>query len=262
MDTTSPVPSHSYRRLRWATLALGISLGGFFDGILLHQILQWHHLLSGVDTLRDVRVQILADGLFHALMYVIGGVALCVLWRSRSAFVLPMASRLIWTQCLLGFGLWHVADTLLSHWLSGIHRIRDDASNPLFWDVLWLVVFGLVPIAAALLMRRQQPPGNRGSGSGPAALLSAAVLVAGPIAAIPPADSDQTLVVFAPGVSAAQAFNALGSIDAQVVWSDSSGGVWIIRQDNATSRRKLYLQGALLVSGSSIGAGCATWSRV
>ncbi len=24
---------------------LGLGLGGFFDGIVLHQILQWHHLI-------------------------------------------------------------------------------------------------------------------------------------------------------------------------------------------------------------------------
>jgi uncharacterized membrane protein len=27
---------------------LGFAFGGFFDGILLHQVLQWHHLLSGI----------------------------------------------------------------------------------------------------------------------------------------------------------------------------------------------------------------------
>ena len=26
---------------------LGIGLGGFIDGIVLHQILQWHHMLTG-----------------------------------------------------------------------------------------------------------------------------------------------------------------------------------------------------------------------
>jgi uncharacterized membrane protein len=24
----------------------GLGLGGFFDGIVLHQVLQWHHMLS------------------------------------------------------------------------------------------------------------------------------------------------------------------------------------------------------------------------
>jgi hypothetical protein len=26
---------------------MGVGLGGFVDGILLHQILQWHHMLTG-----------------------------------------------------------------------------------------------------------------------------------------------------------------------------------------------------------------------
>jgi len=50
---------------------LGFAIGGFFDGILLHQVLQWHHLLSGLQGGRfdDLRFQIMADGLFHLLMY-------------------------------------------------------------------------------------------------------------------------------------------------------------------------------------------------
>jgi uncharacterized membrane protein len=34
------------RRLAWGGFWLGFALGGFLDGIILHQILQWHHLLS------------------------------------------------------------------------------------------------------------------------------------------------------------------------------------------------------------------------
>ncbi|HCW19238.1 MAG TPA: hypothetical protein DHL02_15075 [Achromobacter sp.] len=58
------------RRRPWAGYLLGFGMGGFFDGILLHQILQWHHLLSGLSaaTLADLRVQVVADGVFHALM--------------------------------------------------------------------------------------------------------------------------------------------------------------------------------------------------
>jgi uncharacterized membrane protein len=26
---------------------MGVGLGGFVDGILLHQVLQWHHMLTG-----------------------------------------------------------------------------------------------------------------------------------------------------------------------------------------------------------------------
>ncbi len=53
-----------------AASLLGFALGGFFDGVLLHQILQWHHLLSGIEAISSqLELQILADGLFHAAMY-------------------------------------------------------------------------------------------------------------------------------------------------------------------------------------------------
>ena len=39
-------PTRALRRLAWAAATIGFALGGFFDGILLHQVLQWHHLFS------------------------------------------------------------------------------------------------------------------------------------------------------------------------------------------------------------------------
>ena len=68
--------------VRWSVV-LGIALGGFFDGILLHQILQWHHLLSLVPGAGDLRFQVLWDGYFHALMYVVAVVGLWGLWRAH-----------------------------------------------------------------------------------------------------------------------------------------------------------------------------------
>ncbi len=68
--------------IRYGSL-LGLALGGFFDGILLHQILQWHHLLSLVPGIDDMRLQILWDGYFHLLMYVLAAVALWGLWRAH-----------------------------------------------------------------------------------------------------------------------------------------------------------------------------------
>ena len=78
--------------LTFAGTVLGMALGGFFDGILLHQILQWHHFLSLVpgEGLRDLKNQIIADGAFHVLMYGIAAVGLILLWRAPVA----SASRL------------------------------------------------------------------------------------------------------------------------------------------------------------------------
>jgi uncharacterized membrane protein len=38
--------SADHRPLLRTGLVLGVGLAGFLDGIILHQILQWHHMLS------------------------------------------------------------------------------------------------------------------------------------------------------------------------------------------------------------------------
>src|SRR3954452_6378266 len=46
----------------WGGAILGFAFGGFLDGILLHQVLQWHHFLSLVpgERFQSIEVQILA----------------------------------------------------------------------------------------------------------------------------------------------------------------------------------------------------------
>lgn len=199
---------------------LGFSLGGFFDGIVLHQVLQWHHLLSGVEALRDLRFQLLADGLFHALMYLLAAVGLALLWRGRAGLAMAGDPRRLLGWACLGFASWHVLDALLSHWLLGIHRIRMDVAQPLAWDLGWLAVFGLAPAALGL---------------------------------------HWVLVVFGPGVGAAAAFDALGQVGARILWSDRSGGAWLVDVDRPGAARRLYRQGAWWVADGAAAATCASW---
>jgi uncharacterized membrane protein len=257
-------PTVSRRALRWPGLLLGLALGGFFDGILLHQILQWHHLLSAVDAARDLRTQLLADGLFHALMYLVAVVALHGLWRRRHVLGGSGAGASLWGHAMLGFGAWHVLDAVLSHWLLGIHRIRMDSPQPLLWDLIWLVVFGLVPLLmGAWMLRRRPGHGGRGRrGPYAAASLAIAVFVAGPIAALPPqGEGDQTLVLFAPGVSASQAHRAIATLHGRIVWVDGSGGLWAITLDEPAARWALYRRGALFVGNGVIAGGCVSWTK-
>src|SRR3954451_14459506 len=95
----------------WAAFILGFALGGFFDGILLHQVLQWHHFLSlvGGEALRDIRVQILWDGLFHVAVYAIALLGLGLLWLARSGLGETGGMRLL-AWALLGFGVWQLVD--------------------------------------------------------------------------------------------------------------------------------------------------------
>lgn len=179
---------------------LGFALGGFIDGILLHQVLQWHHLLSLVEgeALRDLRVQILADGLFHVLMYIIAVVGLWLLWRARLGITGQRADMRIVACAFLGFGIWQVVDVAGFHWVMGIHRIRVDVPNPLFWDIAWLVVFAVPSLGAGwwLMSRaRHDGPGGPTWRKAPAAL-AALVLVAGPVAMLPPPGVTTAVVVF------------------------------------------------------------------
>ena len=252
---------------RWGAV-LGFALGGFFDGILLHQILQWHHLLSLVPGIDDLRLQVLWDGWFHALMYLIALAGLVGLWRLHRRQVDSRGSQARqgnWSwplvgAVLVGFGVWHVVDTLLSHWILQIHRIRIDSDNPLAWDLLWLALFGILPLLLGWRLRR--------AGGGPGINGAAAMLVlglvtsgAGAWAMLPPAQTGFATVVFQPGAGPREVFAALDALDARLVWSDRAMGVVVVAV--APERRwGFYRHGALLVSGAGVPAGCFNWSRV
>ncbi len=247
--------------LACAGVALGFGLGGFFDGILLHQVLQWHHLLSGVEQARgDIRLLILTDGLFHLLMYVITGVGLWLLWLGRWQFPAPAADRRLLADALIGFGGWHILDGILSHWVLGIHRIRMDADNPLLWDLLWFAVFGLVPLAVGILHRRGKDDAGARLVSSPLALVLA-VAMAGPISALPAPRQDAVMVLFRPEIAPSQAFAAMQAVGGSLVWTDESQQLWAMRLSPERNAAELYRYGALLVSNSTIPAGCLDWTR-
>src|SRR4051812_32685621 len=71
-------------------LLLGMGLGGFVDGIVLHQILQWHHMVSDVaaypvTTVAGLEANTLADGLFHVGAWIVvlaGSLRAVGEWRS------------------------------------------------------------------------------------------------------------------------------------------------------------------------------------
>jgi uncharacterized membrane protein len=241
---------------------LGFALGGFFDGILLHQILQWHHLLSAING-EDIRFQVAADGYFHAVMYVIAAVGLWMLWASRHTSR-GMSGRLLFAGILIGFGVWHVVDTLLSHWLLGIHRIRMDSSSPLFWDLLWLGLFGVVPVILGWIMSGPRDDGS-GAVRSPAparTLVTLLVLGAGALGIWPMRGNEFTTVLFAPGTGQEHAIGSLASVDAQVVWMDETGELAVVRLAGEQSGWGLFRHGAILVTGAGLPAGCFSNLRI
>lgn len=256
------------RSLAVAAAALGFAIGGFFDGILLHQVLQWHHLLSAVDgaAFADLRTQILADGLFHVAMYLVGAVGLTLFWRRRAELALSGAGSALAGLGVIGFGGWHALDAVLSHWILGIHRIRMDADVPLAWDVGWLVLFGVVPMLAGLRLLGRGAGGTGGGEPGgggrrAAATLALVALVAGPVAALPPRDAAGAVVLFRPDVEPAAVMAAVAHLSGRVLWADTDSGVWALDFDRPGTAARLYGHGALLVGTTLLPAGCLSFTR-
>jgi uncharacterized membrane protein len=242
---------------------LGFAFGGFFDGILLHQVLQWHHFLSLVpgEAFRDIRVQILADGLFHVAVYVLAALGLWLLWRSSPR---PEAGeRALLGAATLGFGVWQLADVGLIHWIVGIHRIRVDVPNPLLWDIGWLVVFGLPALLLGFrLLRNPSDPPSPDRRRPAAALLSVAVLAGGIVGALPVGQPGATIVVFRPDVTPPQSFAAVAAVDGRVMWSDPTGQVLALDLPDGANPWRLYTLGAIMVGGAGPLAACAPRLRL
>lgn len=233
-----------------AGLCLGIAAGGFFDGILLHQLLQWHHLLSNLEgaPFDDLRFQIFADGLFHVATYLLAGVGLWLLWRR------PRAPR-FWGDLLIGFGLWHILDAVLVHWILGLHNIRVDAADPLVWDLAFFAI-GIVAVVLGLKLPARRPPGQA-----PALGLTLLLCGAGIWAMQPPPGASGMVALFRPDVPPAAIFAAIQEMDGRVLWTSREGDLWVLAVEPDRGSAALYRAGAVFVSRNAAPFGCITASR-
>jgi uncharacterized membrane protein len=136
-----------------AGIFLGLGLGGFIDGIVLHQILQWHHMLSNVRPLSstsNIDLNMIWDGLFHALDWVLTVVGIALLWRAGGRDDIPWSGQTFFGSILLGFGLFNLVEGLIDHQILGIHHVKP-GPNQLAWD-LGFLIFGALLVVVGWLM--------------------------------------------------------------------------------------------------------------
>jgi len=140
-----------------AGAVLGLGIGGFFDGIVFHQVLQWHHLLSAhpdPSVAGDLELNVFADGLFHVATYVFTVAGVGLLWRAwRDTSVVPSERRLVGAT-VLGWGIFNVVEGLVDHQILGIHHVwADGPGGVLLWDVGFLV-WGLLFVVGGYALVR------------------------------------------------------------------------------------------------------------
>ena len=142
-------------------LLLGAGLGGFLDGILLHQILQWHHMLTSEgrypdSTIAGLETNTLADGLFHAAAWVAVVAGGLMLWRRTREVPHLMNGRALVGWTLAGWGAFNVVEGLVDHHILGIHHVREDADQTV-WDLAFLAFGALLLVGGWLLARTAAP---------------------------------------------------------------------------------------------------------
>jgi uncharacterized membrane protein len=142
-------------RPRAPGILLGIGLGGFVDGIVLHQILQWHHLLSSEGdypktTVAGLKDNTLADGLFHAATWVAVVVGLWILWRRTANWRWAISGRSFFGWILLGWGLFNVGEGLINHQILGLHHVREDAGHETAYDLAFLALSTLLVVSVRI----------------------------------------------------------------------------------------------------------------
>ena len=142
------------------SLLLGIGFGGFIDGIVLHQILQWHHMLSAegccpTSTVLGLEDNTLADGFFHVATWIalMAGTILAMRAWQRGKLAPPWGAHV--GGLLIGWGGFNLVEGLVDHHLLGVHHVRDDLGAPLGWDLGFLAFGALLVIVGAVLMAKR-----------------------------------------------------------------------------------------------------------
>jgi uncharacterized membrane protein len=160
-------PVYTERSIR-PGVVLGIGLGGFIDGIALHQIAHWHNMASAVlppVTMDAMRENMRWDGVFHAVTWLVtlAGVYL-LLADARSGARLPRVSQFT-GQLLLGWGAFNLVEGLIDHHLLGLHHVRDLPQHVPLYDWIFLAVAGVGFIALGWWLSQPRHAARSASGS-------------------------------------------------------------------------------------------------
>ena len=128
------------RPLIAAGTLLGIGMGGFVDGILFHQLLQIHSMLSAQvtrTTVAGLEINMFWDGLFHVLTWTMTALGLALLWKAVQRRDVPLSTKTFVGSLSLGWGLFNLVEGIIDHHLLHIHHVTE-TDNHLIWDLAFL----------------------------------------------------------------------------------------------------------------------------
>lgn len=137
-----------------AGLLLGIGLGGLLDGILLHQILQWHHMLTSIRPMvsgADVEVNTLWDGFFNGGMLLSTVLGIVFLYYAGKEPGVHSGNTFL-GSLLLGVGLFNFVEGLINHYILGLHHVKPGPHTAL-WDLGFLALAAMLMVVGGTLVQ-------------------------------------------------------------------------------------------------------------
>ena len=152
-------PDHR-KRATTAGILLGIGLGGFVDGIALHQIFQWHNMLSNwlpPTTMEAMHHNMVWDGLFHACVWFVTLLGVFLLWRAAYQQETMPALGAFLGQLLFGWGLFNLVEGIIDHQILEVHYVRQ-VPNYTVYNLTFLAVggVGLLLVGWRLMQTRRR----------------------------------------------------------------------------------------------------------
>ncbi len=155
MTTESTQPMTRRPLLSAATL-IGIGMGGFIDGIVLHQLLQVHSMLSARlpprESVQNMEVNMFWDGLFHSFSWIMTAAGILMLWRAARRVDVPWSPKTFYGGMLLGWAVFNLVEGVLDHHILHLHHVIEGPGH-LPWDLAFLGVSALMLAAAVLIIR-------------------------------------------------------------------------------------------------------------
>ena len=155
-------------------IMIGAGLGGFIDGIVFHQILQWHSMLSNVRPpvdLVSMKYNMVWDGVFHVLAWLMTAVGIARLWRAGQRPDVPWSTSTFLGSLGMGWGLFNSTEGVVDHQILGIHHVHPGAQQ-LAWDMGFIasgVIFMAIGWAAIRAGRTDATPRGGLAESSPSA---------------------------------------------------------------------------------------------
>jgi uncharacterized membrane protein len=146
------------RTLKAAGLAIGIGMGGFVDGIVFHQILQVHNMLSARianDNIVGAKVNMVWDGFFHVFTWIMVAIGIALLWKAAKTRGTLLSTSTFAGSMLMGWGLFNVIEGVVDHHLLNVHHVVERMGQSI-WDYAFLLWGALMVLGGWAWRRRDE----------------------------------------------------------------------------------------------------------